>query len=131
MRIVNQSILAQFRTPGRCEWCRTACTAREPAHLFSRGAGRLDIAVNLVALGSTLAYQCPCHSDHHSGREPNRNDLLAIVAQRENVLQDDIVAAVHFLRAAPKDVTEREFRELVLRFHLRPTCIELVKRTLG
>lgn len=100
MKIVNERLLDEFRTPGNCEWCGKKCRRREPSHLRGKGQGayRLDIRINLNALGSTIDKQCDCHIRHHAGNEPTYYDLLTIIAQREGVLQDDIEEAVEFLR---------------------------------
>lgn len=107
MKILNEKLLEEFRAPGRCEWCGKRCRVREPHHIYARGmggAGRLDVRINLVALGSTLAFECTCHTDHHAGERPLRDELLAVASAREGVLQRDAEAVIHYLvRLSRKD----------------------------
>lgn len=110
MIVRNKPLLAEFRTPGRCEFCGKQCKLREPAHIFSVGAGRLDIRCNLVALGSTSAMACACHSKSHAGQRPTTADLLEIVAKREKCLVSDIVAVKDLLRRMPKRSTPSAIR---------------------
>lgn len=108
MRIVNEPLLASLRTPGRCEWCKRPCRAREVAHIRAKGlgsGGRYDVRINLVSLGIGLwsgEAACHCHSEHHAGHEPTRIDLLAVVAAREDVMQDEIEAVMDLLARLPK-----------------------------
>lgn len=97
MRIVNEKLLKEFRV-GPCCWCgRTGRT--HPHHVFGRGMGgatRLDVRVNLVSL-------CfGCHRQTHMGRRPIRVDLLAVVAAREGLMQDEITRTILELRNAPQ-----------------------------
>lgn len=100
MLIIDPELVYQFRKQTVCEWCgRRVKSGLAPHHVFTRGAGQLDVSFNLIAL-------CPptgnnCHQLFHDGHIM-REDLLAKVAAREGVLQDDIVDAVHFLRRLPK-----------------------------
>lgn len=105
MKVVDELLLMEFRAAGRCDWCRQWFARLEAHHLFAKGmggGGRLDVRVNLAALCTA------CHRSHHDGNEPTRNDLLAVVAAREGVLQADIEDAIAKLRRAPKgsDVAE-------------------------
>jgi hypothetical protein len=102
MKIINDALLMQFRGPGACEHCKRWCRMRQPHHLYSRGCGggqRLDVLINLIALGS--AFDCNCHGRLHDGAIM-RCDLLAIVAARENTTQDAIERTIYELRRAPK-----------------------------
>lgn len=93
MRIEDDRLLAQFRLPGRCEWCWVLCPkGRDPAHVFSRGAGRLDVRINLASLCRK------CHRQSHAGCRPNRQDLLAIVGRREKTTPEEIEAEIYRLR---------------------------------
>ena len=95
MRIVNESILDLFRVPQPCAWCRIR-VATDPHHIFSRGAGRLDVAINLVSL---------CRQDHrnaHDGHQPTREQLLQIVARREGISVETIVDRIWLLRRLDK-----------------------------
>lgn len=102
MIIKNESLLESFRTGGLCEWCGAKCKQREGAHIYSRGTGRVDARWNLVSLGSSLTFQCPCHRNSHAGSKPYRGDLLAIAAKREGTSADAITEAVHALRRLDK-----------------------------
>lgn len=100
MKIVNEQLLEEFRQAGKCEWCGNRCRVREPHHIHARGMGggnRLDVRINLVALGSTLAFQCTCHTDHHNGERPLREELLAVACAREKCLQRDAEKVLDFL----------------------------------
>lgn len=93
MRVIDEKLLKEFRTVGRCDWCGKHA-GRDPHHLFTRGmgsGGRLDVRINLATLCRA------CHNRVHAG-QIMRADLLAIVAQREGWLQDEITEAIHLLR---------------------------------
>lgn len=97
MRIVNERLLDEFRSARCCEWCRQPARC-EAHHVFCRGMGsatRLDVRVNLLSLCRL------CHQKFHDGNIL-RCDLLAIVAQREGRLQDEIEREIYALRRAPK-----------------------------
>jgi hypothetical protein len=99
MRVVDENLLQMFRGKPRCEWCgRTNGGQLQPHHLWCRGmggGGRLDVPVNLIALCAV-----PCHHDAQEGRIL-KADLLAVVAAREGVLQQDIIDEVNRLRRTP------------------------------
>jgi hypothetical protein len=102
--ITDEALLNRFRGPGPCEWCKKPCRNREAAHVFCKGFGgwaRLDVAVNVVALGGP--WDCNCHGSHHDGNRPLRCDLLAVVAQREGLLQGQIEETVWRLLRTPKE----------------------------
>ena len=93
MVIKDETLLAEFRAAWRCEWCkRWSPHGCDPHHVFSRGAGRLDVRINLVSLCRA------CHQAHHAGQIPLRCDLLAIVATREGVNQFEIEDEIYRLR---------------------------------
>lgn len=97
MRILDPDMLDRFRSAWRCEWCgRYMPTGCDPAHLFSRGAGGPDAAINLASLCRW------CHRSSHDGNEPTREQLLRIVAAREGTTPEAIVEEVHRLRRMPK-----------------------------
>ena len=101
-QIVDEAVLNDFRGPGFCEYCHKWCQCRQPHHLWARGrssAWRLDIRINLISLGAT--FECNCHDEVHLGGIL-RDDLLAVVAQREGQLQDNIRLEILRLRRAPK-----------------------------
>ena len=95
MKIVDKKLLDGFREAWRCEWCdKPTPSGCDPHHIYSRGAGRLDVRINLIAL---------CREDHqavHAGKI-SREDLLAIVARREGCLPEDITTAIWLMRADP------------------------------
>ncbi len=82
IRVVDEAVLEWARTLGRCEWC-AAVGQTEASHTKSRGAGGSDSYLNVVALGS--ASTCPCHGNHHQGRQPTHDQLLATAERREGV----------------------------------------------
>lgn len=112
MIVKDEKTLDLFRGPGKCELCGKVCKVREPHHIFCRGLGggnRLDIACNLLALGSTKRFECECHSrvDTKAGRER----CLQIVAKRERCEPSDVEAAVKFLQRFPKGMPTSEIRQ--------------------
>jgi len=98
MRIVNPELLDAFRWKMACEWCGARGTGFDPHHIYSRGWCRLDVRINLLSLCRA------CHSAHHAGNRPLRCDLLAVVAAREGLLQDDIITELWRLYRAPKSI---------------------------
>ncbi len=105
MKIKNQKLLDEFRTPGPCEYCGKPCKKREPAHIISRGAGGPDFRCNLVALGSTREFACSCHSDNHAGANPNTHDLFRIASRREKTFPMAARMVVDLARRLPKDAS--------------------------
>jgi hypothetical protein len=104
VRVVNEDLLEECRLPGRCEFCGKYCKVREPHHLFCNGMGsgsRLDIRINLIALGSTYFWQCECHRLAHAGTI-SREALLAIVAVREGRTPEQITEEIWRLRRKAK-----------------------------
>ena len=80
MIIKDDAILEQARRRACCEFCGTfSQSGLHPHHLFTRGAGQLDIPINLAALCVL------CHHRTHSGHSagPTKLQLLEIVAKRE------------------------------------------------
>ncbi len=104
MIIIDEAMIAAYRLPGNCQWCGLFCSAREAHHLWARGIGggsRLDIRINLIALGRTQPFPlCPCHGEIHAGRI-RREDLLLVVAQRDGLLQDEIEMEIYRLLREP------------------------------
>lgn len=94
----EENILLPYREPGNCEFCGKWCRRREPAHIISRGAGGPSHPLNLVALGSTLTYQCQCHTSHHNGGRPTRLDLLDVVGRREGMEPWRVLEAIWKMR---------------------------------
>ena len=133
MKIVNREVLRQFSEKTRCEMCGRLCPQGcDAAHVFSRGAGRLDISINLIALcrGFDKNGWVSCHQDHHSGKL-TQYDLLAIVSRREKVLQDAIIEVVYFLRALPKYVTEYGFQTFLRHWNFSGSGKALALKTWG
>jgi len=96
MRIRNPELLEEFRYRPRCEWCgQPNRTGLDPHHLWTRGAGRLDIRINLIALCRA------CHQDVHSGVIA-RDDLLAKVSAREGFPPEEIAQEIYRLMRSPK-----------------------------
>lgn len=101
MRVINESLLAEFRIVG-CEHCKKPLPT-EAAHLWARGmggAGRLDVRINLLGLCRQ------CHQSSHD--RPCHADMLLLVAVREDVGQWDIEEVIHLLRRLPKRPGEAE-----------------------
>lgn len=102
MIIEDQQLIVEFRCKRKCEWCGKKTDAGlDPAHIFSRGAGRVDHRWNMAALCRV------CHTNNHAGHEPTHYDLLAIVAAREGILQSMIEHLVFSIRRARKTLTIR------------------------
>ena len=100
MKKKDETLLAEFRTAGPCQWCGRWCAARDPHHIFKRGmgaGGRLDVRINLIALGAKRLFICTCHDDADAYRIP-RCSLLAKVAAREQRLQGEIEDELRRLR---------------------------------
>lgn len=109
MRIVDDALIASYRRHGRCEWCgRNVMLCA--AHIFGKGAGQVDIPCNLVSLGMDAVRDCSCHHDSHLTGWPGRDELLAIAAAREGVLQDDIEAVVMMARRLPRSPREDQIQ---------------------
>lgn len=104
MIVVNETLLDEFRGPGPCEWCGKPCKRREPHHLWARGIGggsRMDIRINLIALGHSETFQCGCHKRIHAGGL-DRHQMIEVVAKRERTDPDLIQAVVWLLCRTPK-----------------------------
>lgn len=91
MRVIDRDLLKRFAQAPRCEFCHRAGPV-DGAHIYSRGAGRVDIAENLCSL-----CRC-CHSLSHNGQEPTREQLLEIAAKREGTTAEKITEKVNGLR---------------------------------
>ena len=106
MRIVNDDVLQRFREFRFCECCNTPTPGgTDPAHIGSRGAGRVDAAWNLVALSREH------HTRSHAGGKPTRQDMLAIAAKREGTTVQAILDALVAIRLMDKDgKMHRDFR---------------------
>ena len=90
---INEAVLDVFRHWPECEWCkRPLPDGADPAHIFSRGAGRVDIPENVCALCRE------CHSSNHAGNRPRTLDLMIVSGHREKMLAEDIQQTVWDLR---------------------------------
>jgi hypothetical protein len=105
MKIVNTPLIESYRTGGPCRWCNKKVRMRCAAHIFSKGAGQVDIKCNLVQLGMDALTDCPCHTYSHNGHPPTFDDLLAISAKDHRRRPEDIVQLIHFIRRLPKWTT--------------------------
>jgi hypothetical protein len=104
LKIVNPTLTRSFLRRGKCRFCGKGPIDLCGHHLFSKGAGQLDISINLIALGMPLT--CDCHGSHHDGNEPSFEQLLALSAQDHDCLQGDIETVVYLLRdQLPKGAT--------------------------
>lgn len=109
MIVKNQKLLDEHKQVGRCLWCNRYFSSLDPAHIFARGmggGGRLDLRINVCSLCRE------CHTFHHSGHEPTRESLLAMVAKREACLQDDVERVIHLYLRLPKGITDEWAREV-------------------
>lgn len=98
MRLVDKALLKIVAACPNCECCgaRTPNGA-DPHHIYSKGAGRVDIPENLVALCRS------CHNGYHYSSKPSLQDLLTIVAIREGMIAEDIEKEVFRIRNLDKD----------------------------
>lgn len=98
--IINEYLLDEFRTPGKCEYCGKWCKVREPHHLCSKGSGgwsRFDVRYLLISLGSTPHFECQCHTRAQAFLIP-QDHIFTIVANREGVSVDFIKSEINRLR---------------------------------
>ncbi len=97
MKLERPDVLDLFRRAEWCEWCGEATPGGcDPAHVYSRGAGQVDIRLNVVSLCRT------CHSKEHNGNI-TKAELLAVVARREGVKVETIGKVVQAIRRWPKE----------------------------
>jgi len=94
MKIIDKDVVASFRGLLICEYCqhRRQCYGH---HLRSRGAGQLDIRINLISLCVN------CHDMAHTGGI-DRLELAAIVATREGTTAEAIEDEIFRLRRLPQ-----------------------------
>ena len=104
MKIINESLLKEYRRAGECELCGKSCKKREPHHIVARGMGggrRMDIRCNLMAVGSTRGGECHCHSLIET---PNRYLLcLEKAAARDGCTADQLQSVHTFILRLDKD----------------------------
>lgn len=94
MIIECEDTLDEFRRAAVCSWCgRKTPQGCDPDHVFTRGTGRLDVRINLASLCRW------CHTRRHcQNRDPSRDDLLSLVAEREGTTSDEIQEMIWALR---------------------------------
>jgi hypothetical protein len=108
MKIECEATLDLFRGLGMCEWCGKQCRRREPCHLVAKGQGggrRLDVTWNLLAMGSTLDFECPCHTKSHQEGDPSYEQMLSVISRREGHSSDAIERAIWFILRLNKDLS--------------------------
>lgn len=126
MRITNPDLLKKFLTPGLCEHCRRPGQVRDPAHIFSRGAGHLDVSINLVSLCRD------CHTSNHQqtdGKKLSQDDLVVIAAKRDGVQPSDLVAVIWFIRRLVQG-SSKETVEFCIEAELSISQTILARKTL-
>ncbi len=100
MRHVDEAVLRLYRGPGRCAICGTFSPQREAHHVWTRGAGRLDVPINLCSLGG--AWSCACHQQSQCYTIPRRQ-VVEAVAYREGLDAEFIARRVPWLRRQAKE----------------------------
>lgn len=111
MIIKNDKLLDTFRGPGFCELCKKPCPVRTPHHVYERGIGgarRLDVSLNLLALGPV--YVCKCHDKYHS-HDISRAKCLEAVARREGSTAEDVQMVLLWLINLPAMLTPLRLAE--------------------
>lgn len=99
MKLIDKDLLREFNEKTICEWCRRSFPGGlDAAHIFSRGAGRVDIRGNLVSLCRE------CHTRSHTSGVPSLWQLLEMAAKREGCSVDDIEAKIYAIR---RDQTQK------------------------
>ena len=99
-----------MRCAGRCGWCESWCRWREAHHVVARGMGagrRLDVPINLIALGCSADWHS-CHTFIHQAGKDVQRKVLEILAKRENTTPEDIEAVVWCLLRIPKERRQRD-----------------------
>ena len=124
MTHTDEKTLDLFRVAGPCEICDRWCQVREPAHWIAVAQGRLDLSINLLALGSTSRFSCGCHRAAHDGNvkyfqsigkpvkeiaDISRMMLLTIAA-RIDEWADDIEAVLLLIGRTDKDASADAIR---------------------
>lgn len=103
MRIVDDKFLKTLRGRGRCEMCGKPCSAREVHHVIAKGMGggrQLDIAINVVSVGSSSYWQCTCHSTKADSQE-GQAACWRIVAAREGLSVEVIQEVCYWILRLP------------------------------
>lgn len=120
----DQALLNYFRQAGDCELCYRWFARREPHHIFARGTGshkRLDLPINLIALGSGPYGGCGCHTWIHSDPSFSPEEklwrCLETVIRREGIVgysEGDLIGVLHTFQRLPKETTDDELDDLDL-----------------
>lgn len=105
MNVPDDTLLASYRIPGHCELCGKFCVMLCAAHVFSRGAGRVDHPWNLVKAGMDPLRDCKCHHNSHATGKPSREEFLRVVADREEVSPEHITETISAVRSCPRKST--------------------------
>lgn len=118
MKIVNDTLTASMRRPGKCRCCGRQVQMLCGAHIFAKGHGggrQLDIPCNLIDIGMPLT--CNCHGSHHDGNEPTFEDMLAMSAMDHNCLQGDIESLRDLILRMPRfnEMTAERYTSIVNR----------------
>lgn len=126
MRIVNEPLLEEFRALPECEFCGKPAgnAGLDACHIFSRGAGRVDIRCNLLGMHRL------CHSK--TEKNPDCKKLLLVIASvREDVMIEDIEPAMMFIRnQLDKHDSSRVIRQKINRADLTPSVKRLLRDSL-
>lgn len=92
-KVIDEALLATYRLKTHCELCGTRLRyPAHPHHVRAKGmggGGRLDIAINLIALGGPWEKDCNCHGRLHDGNIP-REAVLEVVARREGLSVEEL-----------------------------------------
>ncbi len=96
MKVINKALLREFRLMKNCAWCKRRVEECDPAHIYSRGAGRVDVRCNLVNLCRE------CHTRSGAGHSPTRDELLAIAGKRDGKTPDEITEMIYRIRRDTK-----------------------------
>ncbi len=93
MKLINEKLLAEFRRKPACELClEPTPQGCDPHHVYSRGAGRVDVRANISGLCRR------CHQLVEADVEAKAK-LIRIVATREGRIASDIFFEVCAIRA--------------------------------
>lgn len=109
MKIDNKKLREEIGLKRMCEYCgKPSLNPPDVHHLFSRGAGWVDIRCNLIALDRT------CHQLNHAGKEPMALHLAMKIAEREKIVVADIEAVVMLIRRLPNGASPRLIIQLIV-----------------
>ena len=119
MKLIDPEVLRMFREKTTCEFCGRPCPdGCDPHHFWRKrgmgGGSRIDHPLNLISLcrGYYRGKWVSCHDDAEAGRI-TKYDLLALVARREGVLQDEIITALEGIRRLSKWASPEEVEALI------------------